>query len=88
MISDLRMPGRLDGAGLAAFLAEEHPALPVLLMSADAPDPAALKQVEGFYSKPVPVDRICAVVAALLDGEVPGGRSDPLPQQSCTGRPG
>ena len=85
VISDLKMPGRLDGAGLAAFVAEEYPALPVLLMSADAPDPAVLRQVEGFYSKPVPVDRICADVAALLDGEVSGELADPIPQLLCAG---
>ena len=34
VISDVRMPGSLDGLGLLAFVRDNFPALPVILMSA------------------------------------------------------
>ena len=66
VITDFRMPGRLDGAGLAGLIAENFPAVPVLMMSAERPDPAVLKGVDGFFPKPVRVERLCAEVAVLL----------------------
>ncbi len=67
VITDLRMPGGLDGGKLADLVAEAFPAVPVVLMSADKPDPEVLKRVDGFFAKPVPVAKLCAEVASLLD---------------------
>jgi|GEM_PF-927041 len=70
VITDLRMPGGLDGGKLADLLDEAFPAVPVLLMSADVPDPEVLKRVDGFFEKPVPVAKLRAEVSALLDAGV------------------
>ena len=67
VITDLRMPCGLDGGKLAGLLDEEFPAVPVLLMSADVPDPDIPRRVDAFFAKPVPVAKLCAKVAMLLN---------------------
>ncbi|WP_037280122.1 response regulator [Rubellimicrobium mesophilum] len=39
VVTDVRMPGRLDGLGLAAWLADQRPGLPVVIASGYATRP-------------------------------------------------
>nr|WP_035722079.1 response regulator [Bradyrhizobium sp. ARR65] len=51
VLSDVRMPGSLDGVKLAKAVHEEFPGLPVFLTSSLAP-PLDTAPHEGFFQKP------------------------------------
>lgn len=42
VLSDIRMPGSMDGIGLAAHIKSQHPNLPVVLVSSHLPDNALI----------------------------------------------
>lgn len=57
LVTDVRMPGSLDGLGLAAHAAEAHPGLPVIVMSGSPgalEAAAALPPVVATLGKPFP----------------------------------
>lgn len=63
VIADIIMP-RLDGWGLLSRLREQHPGVPVILLSAtfrgNAPEGVV------FVAKPFDIDHLLAVVAGML----------------------
>jgi CheY-like chemotaxis protein len=66
VFTDIQMPGRLDGIGLARLLRERHPALPVVLTSGTAVPPDDL---DGALFLPKPYDhRRVAEIALELTG--------------------
>ena len=71
VFSDIRMPGRLDGYGLAQWLAAHRPALPVLLTSGfagAAREPAIRRPV---LPKPYSFDLMLHRISTLLsDGSL------------------
>ncbi|MBL0727272.1 ATP-binding protein [Piscinibacter sp. HJYY11] len=76
VLSDIRMPGQLNGLGLASWLRAHRPDLPFLLMTGYA-DELRTGQVDGHVvlSKPVEPETLAvAMRAALLVG-----RSQPRP---------
>lgn len=52
VVTDIRMPGRMDGLGLTSWLAQHHPSLLVVITSG--------------YATPADVDRVRAHVAAVV----------------------
>jgi CheY-like chemotaxis protein len=74
VVTDVRMPGRRDGLGLAAWLREHYPRVPVIVTSgfvkpadAIAVNPATVAVLAKPYD--------CAAVAALLaQAGVPSGK--------------
>lgn len=53
IVSDVRMPGSLDGLGLLKVVRETSPGLPVIIMSADArPEVALAAGANQFVAKP------------------------------------
>ncbi|MGE5159962.1 MAG: ATP-binding protein [Betaproteobacteria bacterium] len=69
VVSDMAMPGQLDGLGLAGLLRERHPGVAVILITGYASqlhDAAA----RGFtvLSKPCPPDALIAAVRSALRG--------------------
>ena len=67
IISDIKMPGRLDGLALARHVDANHPGLPMILASAAFWNRAELPAcVQGLFPKPYAVDgvvnRICEVL--------------------------
>jgi two-component system, response regulator PdtaR len=66
VLSDVQMPGSLDGAGLARIVRSKYPALKILLTSGHS---AAVDAVEhdGFFAKPYNVTEIMNRIEALLD---------------------
>lgn len=67
LMSDVMMPGSMDGIGLARWVAQHHPTLPVVLCSGYMLDPAGLQSLGvEFVRKPYRVaDLIAAVRRAL-----------------------
>ena len=67
VLSDVVMPGAMDGFALAAHIAAVRPDVPVLLMSGYAPDLARGRpHMAGSIAKPFHRDALLAAVAAAL----------------------
>jgi DNA-binding NtrC family response regulator len=65
IVSDVRMPGEVDGLGLLAFVKETRPALPVILTSGHLEPTFAFREgAARFLPKPFGLD---AVVSAVRD---------------------
>ena len=69
VFSDIRMPGKLDGVGLAEWCRAHYPALPVLLTSgySGPRNAAAVFQASGFIEKPYSQVQVESRIAALLN---------------------
>jgi CheY-like chemotaxis protein len=52
VLTDIRMPGSIDGLGLAAAVKDLHPCLPVVVLSSHLP-PDQVCRADRFLSKPV-----------------------------------
>jgi two-component system response regulator GlrR len=84
MITDLRMPG-IDGLQLFEAVHREHPALPVIILTAHGtiPDAVAATQrgVFGFLTKPFDSQELLQKVAAALRlaGDTPMASADAVP---------
>ena len=72
VITDVRMPGSIDGLGLAAWLARHHPGLPVVIVSGyvTPSEVAGLNPaVAAILPKPYnPVDVVALVAGSVLGG--------------------
>jgi signal transduction histidine kinase len=67
VISDVVMPGQLDGFGLVDHLAGIAPGMPVILMSGFAPEPARLARCSArFLGKPFTRQALLEAVSASL----------------------
>lgn len=75
VLSDIRMPGQLDGLGLASWLKAHRPDLPFLLMTGYA-DELQAGQIDGHevLSKPVGPETLAAALRAALWGERSKGK--------------
>ena len=66
VFSDVRMPGNMDGFGLARWIHDHHPEVPVLLTSGYSTprdgDAARVRLIEKPYSQAQVVDRIRALI--------------------------
>lgn len=63
VVSDVRMPGAIDGLGLLAFVRSNFSRLPVVLCSGHLqPDEARAKGAAAFLSKPYAVEALAAVI--------------------------
>ena len=70
IISDVKMPGSIDGLGLLEAVREKSPGLPVIIMSADAhPDIAIAAGANQFVAKPFKVGVIVEAVRHELVGD-------------------
>jgi CheY-like chemotaxis protein len=68
IVSDVRMPGRLDGIGLLAAVREMFPTLPVIITSGHAqPARAAAHGVTKFIPKPYMMESVVRAVQDELD---------------------
>ena len=68
LLTDITMPGHIDGIGLAEHAREAHPGLPVVFVSG-APDSEArthaIAPPTAFLSKPCTVDRLLDAVERM-----------------------
>ena len=67
VISDIRMPGRMDGTQLASVLKATRPNLPVALLSSHLENEH--HAADHFISKPYDPDELVAVVNRLIGAE-------------------
>ncbi|MCK1397373.1 response regulator [Bradyrhizobium sp. 39] len=85
VFSDIRLPGSINGLGLAKTVRQEFPDLPILLASSDLPrDDSTLH--DGFFAKPYDprtiVEAIRSVVARNGSGASPLPLHDRFKQRS------
>jgi len=67
MLSDVRMPGSMDGLGLLDYALDMYPQLPVIMTSAHLfPGDALAKGARHFLAKPYSCDRAITVVQLEL----------------------
>lgn len=67
LLTDIQLPGTLDGTGLAARARAARPDLPILFMTG-RPDPAAestASPLERYIAKPYTLKDICEAVRQL-----------------------
>jgi CheY-like chemotaxis protein len=70
VFSDIRMPGKMDGLGLAEWLHSHHPAVPVLLTSGYHGGrrlPFESGGANRFIEKPYSQTQVARRIAALLN---------------------
>jgi CheY-like chemotaxis protein len=70
VFSDIRMPGKMDGFGLAEWFSSHYPAVPVLLTSGYSGGrnaPTARGGCGRFIAKPYSQTQVAQRIAALLD---------------------
>lgn len=67
VLSDVMMPGSMDGIGLVNWLASRHPRLPVVLASGYLVDPGRLETVHvQFLRKPYTLAALAQAIASAL----------------------
>jgi len=71
VFSDIRMPGRLDGYGLAKWLRANHPTLPVLLTSGFVGVGREQSLPAPMLAKPYSFDGLLRKIAELLPEGAP-----------------
>lgn len=68
VLSDVMMPGRLDGIGLVNWLATHHPQMPVVLTSGYMVDPGRLQTLHiQFLRKPYTLGALTNAISLALD---------------------
>jgi len=81
VFSDVRMPGEMDGFGLARWIQRRREGLAVILTSGDRKKTDAAKQLcenEPFFEKPYNLEAVLAEVRRIIDARSPrGGRGIP-----------
>ena len=76
VFSDVRLPGQMNGFGLAHWARVNRPDLLVMLTSGDANRSEAAKQLcenEPFFAKPYDVELVVARIRAMVDARAPKG---------------
>jgi len=66
VLSDVRMPGSIDGVGLARFVQSELPDIKIILASGHLPRLDAIAH-DGFFPKPYDIERVVAHIRMLFD---------------------
>src|SRR6266550_4965399 len=89
VITDLKMPG-IDGLALFDAIHRQHPALPVIILTAHGTIPEAVfatqRGVFGFLTKPFDSQELLQKVAAAV--RLSGGESEPASQATAEWRSG
>jgi CheY-like chemotaxis protein len=65
VVSDVRMPGAMDGVGLARLIRSQYPAIKIILTSAHLSE-AGWAQHDGFFHKPYDVAEIVRHIESLI----------------------
>ena len=66
VLTDIRMPGSLDGLALAERLREHWPDLPIVMVSGDLPPVPPVGLADAFLPKPYSPAAVLACINRLL----------------------
>jgi two-component system, response regulator PdtaR len=65
LLTDMRMPGAMDGVALVGVVRREFPMMRVVMASAEQPDDAVRAILDGYLSKPFTASEISRFVRAI-----------------------
>jgi CheY-like chemotaxis protein len=68
LLTDVRLPGALDGLALARSAREQRPGLRIIVVSGTAPETASRGLADAFIAKPYQTERVVHCASALVDG--------------------
>jgi CheY-like chemotaxis protein len=68
VLTDLRMPGAMDGAALVKTIRAEFPFLKVVMVSGQLPDSATQSLLDGYFGKPVAPSQLASYLQELTGG--------------------
>ncbi|GGJ96694.1 response regulator [Pseudomonas matsuisoli] len=72
LITDIRMPGSMDGAGLANLVANKWPQIPIIVMSGyETPATASIRCKVRFLPKPWSIGQLLDSVSGVAYSAVP-----------------
>jgi CheY-like chemotaxis protein len=67
LVTDIRMPGEMDGIALARTVVARYPVTAILIMSSARPEPSVISPFDGFIAKPfelrILIERVIAALA-------------------------
>jgi two-component system, response regulator PdtaR len=66
VLTDVRMPGGMDGIGLARLIRDELPQIKLVVASAHLPASPIGTLADAFFSKPYDVGAVIGAIAGLL----------------------
>lgn len=75
VFTDIRMPGTVDGVGLARYVKKHHPEIPVLITSGHIQAAELPKDLGRLIDKPYDRARVLAAIVEALAGRQDGPRS-------------
>jgi CheY-like chemotaxis protein len=67
VLTDVRMPGALDGIGLALQVRAAFPHIKVVMASGNPPVHEPIPPVDGWFSKPYDFPKLLSHIKALLE---------------------
>ena len=67
LLSDIRMPGRMDGVELARAIRAERPEIKIVLASGESFSASHWGDTDGFFPKPYNARRLIEHIKMLLD---------------------
>ena len=74
VVTDIKMPGRVDGLVFGQVVADQHPGIPIIVISgASEPDDRELPAGATFVSKPFELSALLAEARLLMDKAAEGG---------------
>lgn len=68
IVTDIRMPGEMDGIGLAKLVRETWPEIKVVVASSHIPSRPSRNIAHAFFRKPFPPKRLAKRLRLLLNG--------------------
>ena len=71
VVTDLRMPGDVDGAGLARAVRAEHPSAKVVMLSGEAPEVGLHDILDGCFLKPCDFAELATEIETLAPPSCP-----------------
>lgn len=69
VVSDVRMPGSLDGLALARLIRERFPLTKIVSMSGHLPVSEIDHELDGFFAKPFPHQNLIDHIKLILEAE-------------------
>ena len=71
VFSDIDVPGSMDGVGLARWISDHHPGIPVILTSGVSHAGRAARIAALFLPKPYRLAEVALRIRSLLEGSQP-----------------
>ena len=66
VMTDIRMPGSMDGRRLAEFVRSTWPQLKIVVISVDIPAWPTSMLVDAFFGKPINIERVIGSLKQML----------------------